>query len=636
MEHKRGIPRGITIRSAAATDELWEEFQKRLVTKAQINRQLGRLRDAEGKSDWMQEEAKMRHLLIQYVPDKQKRLLKQRQSLSFYETLVEGAVAHNKRIPSTSLAMEQHMLRLLYQKYPKYATAEEFMLRNVDSLEEPEDGWQKDTLRLRILKRLIKYGDCAGYGGERSLAAYIEKKFQPKRKSTQKVLPFLKENLYRIDDSIFDLLETEKKDATIRQILQAADNLAKGQFASQGGTLRNLYRFAAAYGMTFYPDDGISTRPYEVDRDIEVNLFQDYYAANFMLYITQAYTDEVSSASNWTRVMPTGRGMNTKNYAEVIYLYYLTKDDLSGGEKIKRAEELIQKLKQTSNTAEPEVDTKGKMGFSQRSRQLLMEEVVNLREEDLEAFLRKYYSWEKDERGAFFSEYEQNSAYQELDGILSELEHKTARGMKTHYTYGLWPPTLQKPVGKNWKNPLKNQTEAQEGFWKLLAAMDHYLRHLVYHENRASMRFRFPITGAFIERQQRPVATHALDKAAKAKNYDMEIEADIESRKEADLLNRKFENEEKSCVMQWSPENVSRSALIGIFYYRYNEKMYQQTEGLPWDRMPGFKEAFEKFQEEVNRHLKKANYAPFSGKNIFDVLVAFSSYYYLYLEGPNK
>ncbi len=629
-----GYTRGITRRSAAVTDELWDEFQKLLVTKNQIEKQLRKLQDAEGKSNWRQEESKMQSLLTPYFPDRKG--LERSQSLAFYEKLFQERVVGNDAIPRNPQDMEQKMLRLLYKKYQEYPTAEEFMLRIVNSLENPEDGWRGDTLRLRILKQFIKYGDCTGYGGAGGLAAYIEKEFQLKRKSKQNVLAFLKENLQCINDSIFDLLETEKKDATIRKILQAADNLAKGQFASQGGTLRNLYRFAMAYGMTYYPEGENSGSLYQVERDIQANLFRDYYAANFMQYISQEYTDEVSSDPNWTRVMPTGRGINFKNYAEVIYLYHLAKDELSGGEKIKRAENLIKQLKKTPNTVEPLEDPKGEMGVTQLSQELFIQDIMNLSETELQDFLCDFYSWEKDDKGEFATEYGQNSAYRELESILSELEHKTARGMKAHYTYGLWPPTLQKPVGKNWKNPLKNQTEAQESFWKLLAAVDNYLRHLVYHENKAAIRFKFPISDAVNDRQQSPAATQKLAKAADLEDLDKELEAEMKRQKEIYLLDGEREAEEKKCVVQWSPENVSRSALIGIFYYYYNERMYKKTKGLPQNEVPGFKKAFDKFQEEVDHYLEEAGYAAFSGKNIFDVLVAFSSYYYLYLEFPNK
>lgn len=37
------------------------------------------------------------------------------------------------------------------------------MLCIVDRLSDPDDGWQKDSLRLRILKQFIKYLHCCVY-----------------------------------------------------------------------------------------------------------------------------------------------------------------------------------------------------------------------------------------------------------------------------------------------------------------------------------------------------------------------------------------------------------------------------------------------------------------------------------------
>lgn len=65
------------------------------------------------------------------------------------------------------------MLLALFAVYKEYPLPEDYMKRIVDRLCGAEDGWENDTLRLRILKQFIKYGNYlsdAGYSGKESSA----------------------------------------------------------------------------------------------------------------------------------------------------------------------------------------------------------------------------------------------------------------------------------------------------------------------------------------------------------------------------------------------------------------------------------------------------------------------------------
>ena len=76
-----------------------------------------------------------------------------------------------------------------------------------------------------------------------------------------------------------------------------------------------------------------------------------------------------------------------------------------------------------------------------------------------------------------------------------------------------------------------------------------------------------------------------------------------------------------------SPETITRTSMIVAYYYYYNA--VHENDGN--DKWKNFEEVFNSFQNDIKPKLEAANYQPLSGKNIFDVLVTFSSYAYLNL-----
>ena len=74
-----------------------------------------------------------------------------------------------------------------------------------------------------------------------------------------------------------------------------------------------------------------------------------------------------------------------------------------------------------------------------------------------------------------------------------------------------------------------------------------------------------------------------------------------------------------------SPDAVTRTSLIVAYYYYYNAVHEDDGD----DKWKNFAEVFKSFQAGIDPKLQEAHYQPLSGKNIFDVLVTFSSYAYL-------
>lgn len=129
-----------------------------------------------------------------------------------------------------------------------------------------------------------------------------------------------------------------KKDKA--ELFRMADELASGKFYTNGKTRENLYLFGLAFDMTVCIDEG--NDPYYGDRDFEKNLLFDYYNDNLLRYVKD---EEYMEHSADYEAEPSGEGINYKNFAEIIYLYYMYRRDLklSPAEKIKKAKRLINK-----------------------------------------------------------------------------------------------------------------------------------------------------------------------------------------------------------------------------------------------------------------------------------------------------
>lgn len=77
-------------------------------------------------------------------------LCKPGQDVSYYRELAEKSELPEFR------DVERSILNIMYENFENYPTPEKYMLRIVDHLSDPADGWQGNTLRLRILRQFIE------------------------------------------------------------------------------------------------------------------------------------------------------------------------------------------------------------------------------------------------------------------------------------------------------------------------------------------------------------------------------------------------------------------------------------------------------------------------------------------------
>lgn len=151
-----------------------------------------------------------------------------------------------------------------------------------------------------------------------------------------------------ITEEIFDELPTDGKNRVKHaRIVKVANDLAAGFFASSGSTKESLYIFAIAFEMTASrtPLEELKEDDPEYYTDISKNLFYDYYSSNLI----NSYSVEIDDSKKQRSSRNVdGYGINYKNMVEVIYLYFLLKEDMSPLDKFVKARDTITTCKDSS------------------------------------------------------------------------------------------------------------------------------------------------------------------------------------------------------------------------------------------------------------------------------------------------
>ena len=485
---------------------------------------------------------------------------------AYYENLINSS-----DIPTFS-EVEDRMLLALYSRYKEYPVPEDYMKRIVDWLCSDEDGWQNETLRIRILKQFIKYGNYlrdAGFSGKTVICDYVKDKIGKK--------PSDEEVLTNLDDGVFSGLETatksQKKPEGKFGLLKAVDDLATGKFRTEGATKRCLYLFAMVYGMTFYLG-GIHGDMLDYETDIETNLFWDYYANNLMRFISEVYKGRMCEYE----LDPSGQGINYKNFAEMVYLYYISKA-YSPQDKIRLSSEMIRRI-QESQFKQGGVHAKDVGGTvfyrgifrSSNNQTLFSEDILSLEESEFEKFICEKYNCDtfagnyetkkgvvESKKGVFQLEIDQTSAFREYQSIINDLADLGVSLESCNY--GLWFTDVAAFRKKGYQNICDRRADIDrdkfEEFMELLLGMNNFMTKALF----------VPSASA-----------------------------------------------------------VTRTSIIVAYYYYYNA--LHENDGNN-DKWKNFEEVFNNFKRDINLKLKAAYYQPLSSKNIFDVLVVFSSYAYL-------
>lgn len=509
---------------------------------------------------------------------------------AYYREIVEQA--------DISSNIEDRMLYALYTRYSEYPSPEDYMQRMVERLSAEEDSWSEDSLRLRILKQFIKYGNYladAGFGGKKAVNDYVKMKTGAK--------PSAEDILRLVDDGVFADLEgatkAQRKPDGKYGLLKTADDLATGKFRAEGATKRSLYLFAMVYGMTYDSGAAENNGKTGLETDIETNLFRDYYTNNFMRFISEAYKDRLCEYE----MDPSGQGINYKNFAEVIYLYYIAAD-YSPQEKIRRSTEMIERVrKKQYKKGKPNLsDIKEKTVFYRKFIQkgnangLFIEDILNLPETEFEEFIAANYNCdtfagayqtkagEMERKVSVFQlETNQDTAY---SGYLSILRELSDLGVSLeNCNYGLWFTDAAAFRKKGYENICSRKAgidhDKFEEFMELLLGVNRFMGSVLE------------------EKVNSQSGKQEWSECSKMKTKALFVP---------------------------SAYAITRTSMIVAYYYYYNA--WHEDEGR--EERISFEEFFLDFKQEIDEKLAAACYQTLSGKNILDVLVVFSSYFYLY------
>lgn len=515
---------------------------------------------------------------------------------SYYENLVMCS-----NIPKFD-DVEKRMLLSLYEKYTQYPSPEDYLKRIVDGLE--KDDWKTDSLRIRILKQFIKYGNCLTYqktiegknktvnvyGGAKYIKDYLLERTGRKATSTTDIINHIDD----IKDDIFIVLSTatkeQKKPDGKYGILKMVDDLASGQFRTGGATKRGLYLFAMVYDMSFCSK---SAQMIDYKTDIEINLFCNYYINNLIKFLKKSYREHLCDFE----LDPSGQGINYKNYAEIIYLYYISKE-LPAEEKIRLSYEMIMELKNCDNNLcaddkeenIPQED-KGTLyykGFLKDTDECVYcEDIFKKSDEEFKDFIRREYNCQAFSGDNAISEMqietEQKTAYAVYETLLRQLEEIGVN--RYHCHYGLWFTDVSA-----FKKECLDKTSS-----------------IISDKNIDQNKF-----NDFIE---------LLLGANRFVGYTDE---EMENTNEEDVVPATPRKHKTNALFVESSKDITRTSIIVAYYYYYNA--LRELDGD--DKWKNFKELFKDFQNGVNKRLEAAFYQPFSTNNLFDVLIAFSAYAY--------
>lgn len=494
---------------------------------------------------------------------------KKDQDISYYEHLIDEKM-DDERYGAQSI--EDRMILALFDMYESYTEPAAYMERIVSRLMKKEDAdkWADNSLRLKILKQFVKYGyylEDAGYSGRTA----IEKLIKNKKLTADEVADL-------IDEGVFGVIDDPKTKASDKKtkysLMKLADDLANGKFRTNGATKKGLYLFAMVYGMTLPGFTGASE-----ETDIIKNLFRDYYNNNFMAYLNKRYRDHLREYET----DPSGQGANYKNFAEMIFFYYIVKD-ITPIEKIKKSYDMINKVTDAAKKEHYERETDGS---EERNTKFYKDRILAKNRKDNEIiFIENIFKKNEDEFMKFL-----------LDNYDCDV-----RTGKVHETRG---KEIEETIA-----PLQmdiDQNTAFARYQEIMGMLNNELAvsDMTIADCNYGLWFDDVSTYRKYGSQKCTDKYSGIDKG----RYEDFIEVLIGANNFI----------EKKALSVLSARDVTRTSLMVAFYYYFNCR----EEDMIWT---SYKEQYDAFKSELDIYLLDAGYQEVSAKNIFDVLLTFSSY----------
>lgn len=536
-----------------------------------------------------------------------------------------------------------------------------------------------DTELVFSLAKAVKSGKISAkqLDGDQSVVIAVEKEFREQLRNIKRVSKTGKEgtaaDLYKQakKDAVKAKKAAAKKNNIDFELLDLCNDLAEGNFRVNGKTKVQLYYFAFMFGMNI-PLNG---KPYDPDRDIVKNLFEDFYHDNLLRLLSGAYADSKSSSA--VENEPTGEGINYKNYVEAIYIYFLCRDDLelTPGEKIDKAEETIKNCVRLSKSTGDFGSMKAGV-HTNIYRQTYINILLNKDVEEIpEYILANYLVVAPENIGSarIMIASEENTASDYVDKLMGYLDDTYV----DHEIFDIFQRNDMTSERKDdiafttdsrfdWKiNELLAQkySDDQE-FQQIVAALDARVRinngrfnkternriltllHVLYsHSDKNAPMSTYKIQARMKEKGVVCVGHQFLEAIAALRSIGFDIEKEGTSfflgqkeymDPELNALLRRVSdryyraNDESDYMLaellierMGAKRRITRNNLIALHLSYYISMIDDEGE------LDTFPEVFENYADSINEYLEEARYQPLSEKNIFDMYVVTALYFYL-------
>lgn len=467
------------------------------------------------------------------------------QNPKYYENLLnsvpEGVLCETKE------ELDFRILECLYKAYKAFPAPSEIMKRILDNCGSEEFKDEK-ILRLRILKEFLKYADAmkvAGKEGEGTVKKYIKKKGL--------------KNVLEVDDGIFELLKSANKyqRRDTYALLVLAQELAEGRFKNSGASKEPLYLLAIILGMHYYD---IQDEKYCAEKDFVKNIFNDYYNDNLIRYITSYKNVNPSAYEN----EPLGLGVDYKNYAEAIFIYYMNKDNYTPLEKITKIYNLFNKIEAKNKD---EKNSNGKLLSTKSVKENFISRFLKLEEDELVNYLLSNYNIKFEEgKSRFMISFDRNSVAECYNSIVEDMCCSLNVSTKAYIEYINTPTKDEKKI-KNPKQEFKSILKTNEVDVDKLPYFDEDFKTLIKMTN---------------------------------KRLDLDKSFSL------------YKADEKT--------RISRTKLISAYYHYYCVDNFDNPLDLK------FTDVLKDFEEWLNDSLEQAGFCKLDYKNVFDMLVVFFAY----------
>lgn len=343
-------------------------------------------------------------------------------------------------------------------------------------------------------------------------------------------------------------------------LLKIADDLATGKFGNPDVVREEIYLFAIVFELTYFSGDPEEIVTEETkSRNIETVMFGDYYANNLMRYISNSH-EHINRGGE--EQDPSGKGINYKNYMEVIFLYYLRRTDLNISEKLKRIYEMADEVHKSYAAIERAEKTEIENATEYYSSSFKTLEVED--EDEFKAFLLENYdcSIAPSSTPVFSVEAERKTAVAEYKALLEDAE----------------------------------DYEIEEE--------DYKNRRIAFLENEMDVD---NIREIHKKREEGKIDFSELDNKSKFDILLYEVNRDLGKRKNLNELERGI---------------VTRNDILRIYYQMFLSECSAEED----ESLRSFSDVYEEFTYTANRHLSDAYLRPITGRDLYDLILIYSAY----------